>query len=333
MAERTPTQRLDDFVEAVLKNPETSVPADDPRLAPLLRVAAYLLDLPGDDFRARLREDLSDAAERMKGEEEIVPAAAAGAGVRPGFHTVTPYLQVRRAEALLEFLKEGLGATETFRTKPPGGGMHAEARLGDSMLMIGGSEAMSFPEYPTALHLYVPDADATYASALEAGAKSLYAPVDQFYGDREAGIEDPAGNHWYVATHRLAGKDRHQPEGLHSVTLFFHPRGAPAMIDFLEKAFGAEVASRHASSDGVIRHATVRLGDSVVEMGEAHGKAQPMPAAIYLYVADVDAVYQQAVAAGGTSALVPTDQPYGDRNAWVQDPFGNTWYIATYKGS
>lgn len=209
--------------------------------------------------------------------------------------------------------------------------MHAEARLGDSMLMIGGAEEMRFPEHPTSLHLYVPDADATYARALEAGAKSLYAPIDQPYGDREGGVEDPAGNHWYVGTRRGGGAGDYRPEGLRSVTLYMHLRGADKMVGYLKDAFGAEEVFRYQSPEGVIRHAKVRIGNSIVELGEAHGAARPMPAAIYLYVENVDAVYDRAIGAGGVSTQPPTDQPYGDRNAFVRDPFGNTWYIGTHK--
>jgi uncharacterized glyoxalase superfamily protein PhnB len=65
-------------------------------------------------------------------------------------------------------------------------------------------------------------------------------------------------------------------------------------------------------------------------MGEAHGKYEPMPAMFYLYVADCDAAYRRALAAGAKSLHEPTDQPYGDRNSAVTDAFGNTWYIATH---
>lgn len=122
-------------------------------------------------------------------------------------------------------------------------------------------------------------------------------------------MEDPAGNHWYIATHKLAGEGRHVPEGLRDLTIYLHPRGAPALIDFLSEAFGAEEISRHAAPDGVIHHATVRIGDSVIEMGEAHGEIGPMPAAIYLYVEDVDGVFARAVRAGGTATEPPTDRP------------------------
>ena len=61
----------------------------------------------------------------------------------------------------------------------------------------------------------------------------------------------------------------------------------------------------------------------------SHGPYQPIPAAIYLYVPDVDATYRKAIEAGATTVQVPTDQSYGDRNAWVKDPFGTMWFIAT----
>jgi len=67
-----------------------------------------------------------------------------------------------------------------------------------------------------------------------------------------------------------------------------------------------------------------------MEIGPAHGPYQPMPAMIYLYVEDVDALYQQATEGGATSISPPADQPYGDRNAGVRDPFGNEWYIASH---
>ena len=78
----------------------------------------------------------------------------------------------------------------------------------------------------------------------------------------------------------------------------------------------------------MILHAKVQIGDSVIELGEARYPEQPLPTAIYLYVDDVDAIYEQALQAGGTSMLPPTDQAYGDRNAWVKDPFDNVWYVA-----
>jgi PhnB protein len=78
--------------------------------------------------------------------------------------------------------------------------MHAQLKIGDSMVMI--SDAMDkYPAMPTSLYLYVKDTDAAYRSAIKAGGVSIMEPMTQFYGDRNAGVKDPAGNQWWVATH------------------------------------------------------------------------------------------------------------------------------------
>jgi uncharacterized glyoxalase superfamily protein PhnB len=247
---------------------------------------------------------------------------------REGFHTVTPYLTVEKASELLEFVKQAFGATESFRTTGSAGGMHAEVKIGDSMVMVGGGPGIA--ERPTAIHLYIPDVDTVYQRALQAGATSLFAPSDHDYGERSGAVQDPTGNRWYIAT---PFETIEWPEELRTVTLYFHPIGAPGLIEFMKNAFGAEELMRHQSEEGYVFHAKVRIGDSIVEMGEARDPSQPMPTAIYLYVEDVDAMYERAVKAGATSVLPPTDQPYGDRNAWVNDPFGNVWYLATTIGT
>jgi PhnB protein len=101
------------------------------------------------------------------------------------------------------------------------------------------------------------------------------------------------------------------------------------MIDFLKQAFGAEEKSRIQSTDGIIRHAAVMIGDSIIEMGEAHGQWQPMATTFYMYVDDVESSYRRAVAAGAISQSEPADQPYGERVASVSDPFDNVWHFAT----
>ena len=255
------------------------------------------------------------------------PAPGTVPGAREGFNSITPYLAVRRAPALIDFVKQAFGATETLRTTGSKGGMHVEVRIGDSMVMIGGGPGTASEETPAAIHLYVADVDAVYRRALQAGAASIAEPVDHEYGERGASLKDLTGNHWYIAT-RLSGS--FIPEGFRSVTPSFHPRGAAQMIDFLKAAFGADELARYAAPDGSIVHAQVRIGDSMLEMGEAHGSYQPMPSAMYLYVADVDTTYKRALEAGATSLQPPADQPYGDRNANVRDPFGTTWYIATH---
>ncbi len=119
---------------------------------------------------------------------------------RDGFHTVTPYLMVKEADALIAFVTQAFAATETLRTTGSAGGIHAEVRIGDAMVMIGGAGAGE--AWPAALYLYLPDVDAVYQRALQAGAASVMEPADQPYGDRLAGVKDPFGNLWYMATHK-----------------------------------------------------------------------------------------------------------------------------------
>jgi PhnB protein len=118
-----------------------------------------------------------------------------------GFHTVTPYLLVSDAARLIEFLKQAFGA-EVVRqsTRPDGGILHAQVRVGDSPVMMG-EVSGEWKAMPGSLYLYVPDTDAVYKKALQAGGASVMEPADQFYGDRNAGVKDPVGNVWWIATH------------------------------------------------------------------------------------------------------------------------------------
>jgi PhnB protein len=118
-----------------------------------------------------------------------------------GYHTVTPLMSVKGAARLIDFLKAAFGAEERYRLAAADGSvMHAELRIGDSILMLG--EAMEgYPVMPASLYLYVPDADATYGAALGAGAETVEAPADQFWGDRVASVKDFAGNRWWIASH------------------------------------------------------------------------------------------------------------------------------------
>ena len=133
--------------------------------------------------------------------------------VRPipeGYRTVTPHLVCEKAGEAIDFYKKAFGAVELARMPGPDGRiMHAELRIGDSPIML----AQDYPEYgsrgPLALqgtsvviHLYVPDADAAWAKALEAGAKPLMPLSDMFWGDRYGQVEDPFGHRWSIATHQ-----------------------------------------------------------------------------------------------------------------------------------
>jgi PhnB protein len=247
-----------------------------------------------------------------------------------GYHTVTPYLIAGDALGVVDFVKKTFAGEETFRIVGAAGGYHCEVRVEDSMLMIGGGgEGVSWKGEPKpgAFHVYVRDCDAAYKRALEAGGKSIMAPADQEYGERSASVTDAEGNHWYIAT--FLGKD-YKSEGAPTIQPYLHPLRAEPVFQFLKRAFGAEDLGRYADQNGVIHHMTIAIGDSHLEMGEAHGPYQPMKSMFYLYVPDVDAVYRTALAAGAKAMQEPKDQPYGDRNAAVTDAFGNTWYIATH---
>jgi PhnB protein len=310
------SDRLDLIIDAVLKRGDATRALSDRELAPLARLAAHLRHYPGPEFKARLREYL----ERMT----VMSAALVTPHVREGFTTITPYLRVKDA-GLVDFLTRVFGAEETHVARGGAGGMHREVRVGNSMLMIGeGGDERVVPVRPSALHVYVEDVATTFERALGAGAASLGAPEDRPYGERSGFVRDPFGNHWYIATHL---GESHVPEGLRTLTPFVHARDASRYLEFLKGAFAAVEEGRH-EADGRVRYARLRIGNAAIELGEAEGGAEPMPSGFYLYVGDADMLYEQALAAGAQSLWPPTDQPYGDRVAGVEDPMGNQWFIA-----
>jgi uncharacterized glyoxalase superfamily protein PhnB len=121
--------------------------------------------------------------------------------VPEGYHSVIPYLTVRDPGQLIDFLKQAFGAEETLRM-PRGDGSigHAEVRIGDSMIMMGGATE-EWKEMPGAVYLYLEDVDGAYGRAIEAGAESIREPTDEFYGDRMGGVRDTLGNVWWISTH------------------------------------------------------------------------------------------------------------------------------------
>jgi PhnB protein len=285
-------------------------------------VSTHKEDVAPEEMTRRMKEWMKETDRGVPGE----PARKVS-GAPEGYHSITPYLQVEGASKLIEFLKNAFGAEEIFRVPRGDQIAHAQLKIEDSMIEVADAIDKYRPN-PTAIWLFVKDADATYKRALRYGASSLHEPTDQDYGDREASVKDPFGNHWYIATHREDAEPL--PEGTYNVTPYLHPRGAPKVIDFLKQAFGAEEVFRAQDPAGTVHHAKIRIGDSIIAMGEAHGPYQPMPPALHLYVADTDAVYKRALEAGAISIDQPVNQSYGDRYAGVKDPFGNVWYIATH---
>jgi PhnB protein len=121
--------------------------------------------------------------------------------IPPGFHTVTPYLAVPDAQALIHFVVMVFDAKEREVIRQSDGQIrHAEVQIGDSIIMLGSTSA-TFGTATATLYVYVDDADARYQKALAAGATSISEPADQFYGDRHAGVKDANGITWWIATH------------------------------------------------------------------------------------------------------------------------------------
>ena len=299
MAERH--ELLDQAIQAIVDGEiEISIPRD---LEELVDISAELRDLPRPEFK-----------QRLGGRMTLVTVTEV--------REVTPYLTHEDADALIDFVKDVFGAKETMRTKGGAGGTHCELHVGDSKLYIGGNIPMPQPNHGS-LHVFVPDVDAAYNRAIAAGATPLGGGlVDQEYGSREGSVRDRWGNEWYIATER---GEQYRPKNTKDVMPYFHPQGAPQMLAFLENALGAEVLEKY-EHGGAIVHAKIRLGASVVELGEAHGQWQPIPMMLVAPVDDVEEVIERAVAAGSTLLAKASQESYGRRGA-VTDAFGNQWHF------
>jgi uncharacterized glyoxalase superfamily protein PhnB len=129
------------------------------------------------------------------------------------------------------------------------------------------------------------------------------------------------------------------PDGFHSVTPHLVVRDAAKAIDFYTKAFGAKERFRMPGPGGVVMHAELSLGDSIIMLGEEcpeMGATSPQaiggsPVSLMLYVKDVDASFARADEAGCTAQMPPTDMFWGDRYGKLSDPFGHQWALATHK--
>ena len=121
------------------------------------------------------------------------------------------------------------------------------------------------------------------------------------------------------------------PEGYHTVTPYLVVDGAEKVVKFMKEAFGAQpVFEPMMRPDGKVMHAEFKIGNSIVMLADSSERAQATSTMLYLYVPNVDAVYQKAIKAGGTSLMEPADQFYGDRSGGVKDPAGNRWHIGTH---
>jgi len=122
----------------------------------------------------------------------------------------------------------------------------------------------------------------------------------------------------------------YMPDGYTEVTPYLTVQDAPKLLHFLVTVFDAQAIRKSELPDGMLKHAAVKIGNAHVEMSEATEEWPPTPAAIHIYVPDVDDTHAKAVEAGAEVVMAPQDMDYGERSSAVRDPFGNLWYIATY---
>lgn len=123
-----------------------------------------------------------------------------------------------------------------------------------------------------------------------------------------------------------------QREGYSTVSPYVLAWGAPRLIEFARDVFGGEILMRQDREDGTVRHASVRIGDSVVMIADGSEQFPHFPIWLHIYVDDVDAVFGRALDHGGIAMDAPKDQADGDRRGAVRDPSGNIWWIASARG-
>jgi len=129
------------------------------------------------------------------------------------------------------------------------------------------------------------------------------------------------------------------PDGYHSATPYLIVDGATRAIDFYKRAFGAQELLRIPAPGNRVGHAEIKIGDSVIMLADEHPEIHARgpqhyggsPVSILLYVDDVDVLFKQAIAAGGTETRPVADQFYGDRSGSLKDPFGHSWHLSTHK--
>ena len=150
-----------------------------------------------------------------------------------------------------------------------------------------------------------------------------------FWKDRKRELEIILGRNGMTARHST-----HVPPGFSAVTPYLTVDDPDMLVSFVAAGFGAEELTdqRALGSDGKTTHTAFRVEGCIIETGRASNQSKTFPASLHIYVPDADATYAQAIKAGGASLHDVRDMKYGERSGAVQDPCGNHWYIATFKG-
>jgi PhnB protein len=146
------------------------------------------------------REDAREVLNAQLSDEALAEAAAGASYVRHGVGTVRPYLYGNLD--LIEFVQQVFGAVELERVELGARSFHVEAAIGDSVIVLELGDPPPESAAPASVYLYVPDLDAAYGRALEAGATEISPPQDKPYDERAAGVKDTFGNTWWIATYQ-----------------------------------------------------------------------------------------------------------------------------------
>lgn len=259
----------------------------------------------------------------------------------PAIREVFPYLIVGDAAAAIEYYRLVFGAEERLRIPD-----EEKGRVGHAELVIGPATIMIADEYPELdirspaafggtglrMHLHVDDVDGLARRAVDAGGTMVSEPKDYSHGERQCRVRDPFGHEW------LLGQDISGPEApaatpeVRAADPNIFPglryRDEHAALDWLERAFGF---SRHAvftDDEGAVVHAEMRLGPGIVMMGAGPECEEGFN--VYVHVADVDAHYARAVAAGAEITRPLADTSYGSREYGARDLDGHCWYFGSY---
>src|SRR5580700_5138372 len=286
-------EQLNQALEKMLAQNDGRVSKAGTEIEPLVRIAADLRNLPSASFKARLKSELG-------GKKRMSTVAEPVAAVRV---TASPRLAFLDPAKAIEFYQRALGAKETFRFEVGGTIPHAELMIGDSAIDITGEwpeggrfSAETLGGSPISISVQVPDVDSFAEHAVAAGMKLVRAPKDQFYGHRDATLEDPFGYSWGVFTvkeqmsveemHRRmrgmtagpeggkmpGGKEEEKkgvspvPAGYRMITPYLVVPDVNAVIDLVKKAFGGEEIFRAVGGAGGY-HCEVRVEDSRLMIG------------------------------------------------------------------
>ena len=257
MNKRSLFDQLDAAITQMLSQPGVPVADVDPELAPLVRIASELRDLPRTEFMERLQSELTRSNAMATATQSATTTRTVAA----------PRIAFKHPAKAIDFYKAAFGAKELMRFAMGDQIPHAEIMIGDSLIMLadewpqgGRFSAETLGNSPISLQIMVPDVDAAVQRAVAAGAQLVMPVADQFYGRREGKVTDPFGYTWSIATvtEEMSVEEMHRrmrpedalpvkesavdpiPKGYRTLTPYIVAQDAAGLIDFVKQAFGAE---------------------------------------------------------------------------------------------